>query len=146
MLIRTNAISFKKRELATEQNALVCDIQNLLSNKSFAISDISVHLMKDKWLDAAEYQKPGEFNSKLSYDSALFPFTYPLLNHPSTILLIKAPSGINEMNEKTSEKVVTLNENHRFLPALSVTFNQEKPGSLNCDISLPLFEVQVSIG
>ena len=89
----------------------------------FAISDISVHLMKEKFLVSTEYRKEGQFNSKMSYESALFPFTYPLLNHPSTILLIKAPNGIQEMNEETNNRTVTLNEDHSFLPSFRIDFS-----------------------
>ena len=60
---------------------------SLLGNKQLEVGEISVHLMKDKWLD------PHEFNPA-SYEAALldqkeFPQSYPLLNHPSTILLLK---------------------------------------------------------
>ena len=122
-LIRTNAISFKKKDSFEKQTTLLCDFQNLLGNKVFAISDISVHLMKEKFLVSTEYRKEGQFNSKMSYESLLFPFTYPLLNHPSTILLIKAPNGIQEMNEEVNNKTVTLNEDHSFLPSFRIDFS-----------------------
>ena len=59
-LIRTNAISFKKLDSNTavkrDPTISVDDIQCLLAGKRFGISDVSVHLMKEKWLDASEYQ------------------------------------------------------------------------------------------
>ena len=68
------------------------DLQCLLGNKKFSISDISVHLMREKWLDPLEHFKVGQFNTH--FNAFSFPFDYPTLNHPSTILLIKAPLGV----------------------------------------------------
>ena len=55
--------------------------------------------MKEKWLDPLEYQKPGQFNTH--FNAFSFPFDYPSLNHPSTILVIKAPLGVRELNQET---------------------------------------------
>lgn len=46
--------------------------------------------MKDKWLDTHEYAPESYTAAKL--DKLEFPHTYPLLNHPSTLLLIKGLS------------------------------------------------------
>lgn len=35
------------------------DLQCLLGNKKFSISDISIHLMREKWLDPLEHFKVG---------------------------------------------------------------------------------------
>ena len=71
------------------------DLQCLLGNKKFAISDISVHLMKEKWIDPLEFHKAGQFSTQ--FNALSFPFDYPCLNHPSTILLLKAPLGSKEL-------------------------------------------------
>ena len=143
-LIKTDAILFKKKVTSQDQNSPVCEIQNLLGNKSLSISDVSVHLMNNTWLDPKEYRKRGVSNGSSLKNTALFPFSYPPLNHPSTILLIKAPGGFDEI--RTKDKYVTLNKDHRFLPSFSVVCNYGEPGVLSCDMSMPLLEVQVSIG
>lgn len=59
----------------------------LLAGKQLSIGDISLHLMKDKWLDTHEYPTEAYLAQKL--DKLDFPHTYPVLNHPSTIMLLK---------------------------------------------------------
>ena len=78
--------------------------------------------MKEKWLDASEYQKPGVLSSRITYDAAMFPFEYPLLNHPSTILLIKAPFGPKEADQVAPDRLVKMNDTYHFLPSFSATF------------------------
>ena len=102
--------------------------------------------MKDKWLDASEYQKAGVFSSRINYDTAMFPFEYPLLNHPSTILLIKAPFGPKEVESLVPERVIKMNDKYKFLPSFSMMCTQDGPGALSCRSDLPLVEVQVSVG
>ena len=102
--------------------------------------------MKEKWLDAAEYQKPGQFSVRMKYDSAMFPFEYPLLNHPSTILLVKAPFGTKEATQVPPASIVQMNDMYRFLPSFSLTFTQSELGALSCDADLPLVEIQLSSG
>ena len=70
-LIRTHAISFQKRKIGNENENVnkndkkidpllpMSDFQCLLGDKKLAISDISVHLMKEKWLDPLEFHQPG---------------------------------------------------------------------------------------
>ena len=57
-----------------------------LANKQLAVGDISVYLMQDRHLDKYEY-KTDENVSNL--DSCEYPWTYPWLNHPSTLVLMK---------------------------------------------------------
>jgi len=68
-----------------------------LLGKKLAIDDISAHLMNDAWLDPFEFVKEGTINANLT--KLQFPFSYPLLNHPSTIFLLKAPLGEVELQE-----------------------------------------------
>ena len=72
-LIRTHAITFQKtntglekeigeddeRDKKIEPLLPMSDLQCLLGNKKLAVSDISIHLMKEKWLDPLEYHQPG---------------------------------------------------------------------------------------
>ena len=102
--------------------------------------------MKDKWLDASEYQKAGVFSSRINYDTAMFPFEYPLLNHPSTILLIKAPFGPKEAESIAPDRLIKMNDRYEFLPSFSTMCIQERSGALSCRADLPLVEVQVSVG
>ena len=95
--------------------------------------------MNNKSLDPEELRKKGASNGSSIKNTALFPFSYPPLNHPSTICLIKAPNGFDEI--KTKDKYVTLNKDHRFLPSLSVVCNYGEPGVLSFDMSMPLLEV-----
>ena len=95
------------------------DLQCLLGNKKFAVSDISIHLMDEKWLDPLEYHKPGTFSTH--FNAFSFPFDYPSLNHPSTIFLIKAPLGVREL-EASRGSVVRLKESYDFLPSVSAQF------------------------
>lgn len=57
-----------------------------LANKQLGVGDLSVHLMSDRFLDKYEF-KNSENVSAL--DSSECPYTYPWLNHPSTMLLFK---------------------------------------------------------
>lgn len=63
------------------------DIMNLLANKQVSVGDISIHLMKDKWLSPYEYEPDSFTVGKL--DKVTCPLTYPLINHPSTLLLLQ---------------------------------------------------------
>ena len=121
------------------------DLQCLLGNKQLAISDVSIHLMQEKWLDPLEHCKPGQFNTQ--FNALSFPFDYPCLNHPSTILLIKAPLGIKELGQESGilKKVVKLKEGYEFVPSVSAQFNQEEPGHLSCVLEVPLVETQLSV-
>ena len=150
-LIRTHAISFQRdqdrdRSRAPERKLdpllPMSDLQCLLGNKKLAISDISVHLMKEKWLDPLEYHQAGQFNTR--FNAFSFPFDYPTLNHPSTVLLLKAPLGASEL-EKASKDLVRLRESYDFLPSISIHFSQGDPGHLSSAISVPLLELQLSI-
>ena len=108
-LIRTHAISFQKRKIGNENENVnkndkkidpllpMSDFQCLLGDKKLAISDISVHLMKEKWLDPLEFHQPGWFSTR--FNAFSFPYDYPTLNHPSTILLLKTPLGAQELAE-----------------------------------------------
>lgn len=58
-----------------------------LDCKQVLVQDLSVHLMKDIHLSNHEYLKPGTFDAQLA--QLRFPYDYPLLNHPSTIALLK---------------------------------------------------------
>ena len=71
-------------------------------------------------------------------------FDYPYLNHPSTILLIKAPLGIREL-EAARGRVVRLKESYDFLPSVSAKFSSDEPGHLGCEIDVPMVETQLTI-
>ena len=58
-----------------------------LDGKQITIGVVSVHLMKDKWLDTHEYVPSNTFNAHLS--KLRFPYDYPLISHPSTLMLLK---------------------------------------------------------
>lgn len=118
------------------------DLQCLLGDKKLALCDISVHLMREKWLDPLEYHKPGQFSTH--FNAFSFPFEYPTLNHPSTILLIKVPLGAKELTQLESSKV-KLRDNYEFIPAVTAQFAQEEPGFLSSLVSVPLVEVQLSM-
>ena len=77
----------------------------------------------------------------MTYDQAMFPFEYPFLNHPSTILLIKAPFGVKEVDQVPSSRIIKMNERYHFLPSFTFTFVQEKPGVVSCKFDLPLIEM-----
>ena len=47
--------------------------------------------MKDRWLKTNEFDKPEEFNAALF--NLEFPFQYPLVTHPSTLLLFKGETN-----------------------------------------------------
>ena len=74
--------------------------------------------MREKWLDPFEYFKPTQFSTNLNAFS--FPFDYPTLNHPSTILLIKAPLGANEVtNHSVKNSIVKMGDTYEFLPSVT---------------------------
>jgi len=89
LLIRLNKLEFKRNEVAKEVPAQQNDLMSLLNSKAVSVGDVSVHLMKDKWLDSTEYLKRNTFNVHLQ--DLKFPYDYPLVNHPSTLVLIKGP-------------------------------------------------------
>ena len=75
------------KEVSAQQN----DLMSLLDLKAVSVGDVSLHLMKDKWLDTNEYLKPNTFNVHLQ--ELKFPYDYPVVNHPSTIALLKSPQS-----------------------------------------------------
>ena len=134
-LIRTHAITFSINKIATDNPTILqpsdqekkhidpllpmSDLQCLLGNKKFAVSDISIHLMKDKWLDPMEHCKPGQFSTH--YNALSFPMDYPPLNHPAAIFLLKAPIGIKELSKNsTASSLVHLREGYEFVPSIAV--------------------------
>jgi|LauGreDrversion4_2_1035121.scaffolds.fasta_scaffold09092_2 hypothetical protein len=87
MLFKLSKFEFVKTE---EQKDSQGDLMSLLDKKKLVVGEISVHLMKDKVLHNFEYLKPNEFNPRVQ--NLEFPYEYPTVNHPSTIVLIKGPS------------------------------------------------------
>ena len=59
---------------------------NLLAYKSLEVGVISIHCMSDYFLDPHEFST-AETASHL--DQVEFPTTYPMLNHPSTVFVVK---------------------------------------------------------
>jgi len=143
-LIRTHAVSFSRNRSPSEQEAAsrdkkidpllpMSDLQCLLGNKKLAICDISIHLMREKWLDPLEYHKLGQFSTH--FNAFSFPFDYPTLNHPSAILLVKAPLGAQELESvAVRNNIVRLRDNYEFLPSVAVQFAQKEPGHLSCEL------------
>jgi len=90
-LFRVNKLEFKRNGVVKEVPAQQNDLMSLLDLKAVSVGDVSLHLMKDKWLDTNEYLKPNTFNVHLQ--ELKFPYDYPVFNHPSTIALLKSPQS-----------------------------------------------------
>lgn len=73
--------------------------------------------MKEKWLDPLEYHKPGQFSTR--FNAFSFPYDYPTLNHPSAIILLKAPLGAKELAETDENRFVKLRDNYEYFPAIT---------------------------
>lgn len=93
-----------------------------LNGKSLCVSDVSLHLMNDWMLSVDEYLEPGQFNTKLC--SLNFPYEYPVVNHPSTLVLIKGP-------------FVT--------PSIKIDFNFENTNKLAVKANIEYIESKVNV-
>jgi hypothetical protein len=58
-----------------------------LANKQLGVGDLSVHLMQDRFLDKYEYKNE---DNVAQLDLSECPYSYPWINHPSTLLLLKS--------------------------------------------------------
>ena len=63
---------------------------NLLANKVVEVGECSLHVLKRDTLDPLEHAT-SHTHAQLS--DLVFPQTYPLANHPSTVLLLKRPAS-----------------------------------------------------
>ena len=109
---------------------------SMVHGKKIVLSELSLHLLADKWLDPFEYENNSGFNANTAVTELLeFPFSYPTLNHPSTILLLKSPLGMaeaenaaqnsqNSQKSKKEHKKLCFNSvtGKWFMPAVSVQF------------------------
>lgn len=77
--------------------------------------------------------------------SERFPFDYPFINHPSTIMLLKSPPKRMELvTIETFKKGKDESENFRFYPSLACSFefkHKDKQNALEVDVALPIAEL-----
>ena len=63
--------------------------------------------MKDIWLDTHEFDSDSITAAKL--DKLEFPYTYPLVNHPSTIFLMKGQKEFLNAEFTLNNKCLSFN-------------------------------------
>ena len=93
LMFRMNELClFRKEEpFASEEDQRPRpDFESFLDGKNLTINQVSIHLMKHSVLSSQEYIPQGKVNPSLS--KLTFPYEYPTLNHPSTILSLKSSS------------------------------------------------------